>query len=132
MRWCRKFRTLPKNPIHTGFLRRSTMENKIEKDLLYQDEGIISRIRLWANIVSFIILTFSLIDFVWNSFSWYQQVYLSSYGTPSILILIGTFSVYVLKDLLAGVFYFLVLRGLAQLLNLGLDLFLQSETDEED
>ena len=33
-------------------------------------------------------------------------------------------------DPVVGVFYFLVLRGISQLLNLGLDLFYQAEEEE--
>ena len=99
--------------------------------ITFHNENAISRISLWANIIGFTILIFSLMGFAYDFYNivknWEQVVA----GLPANLIeRMAIFASKVFLDPLIGVFYFLVLRGLSQLLNLGLDLFYQDEEEE--
>ena len=103
-----------------------------EETMTFHNEDAISRISLWANIIGFTILIFSLIGFSNTAYSiiknW-DQVVLS---LPSTLFeRIAVFASQVFLDPLLGVFYFLVLRGISQLLNLGLDLYYAGAEQEE-
>jgi hypothetical protein len=98
-----------------------------EKDdevMTFHSESAISRISLWSNIIGFTILLFSLIGFANTAYSiisnW-DQVVLSL--PPTLFERIAVFAGQVFLEPLKGVFYFLVLRGISQLLNLGLDLY---------
>jgi hypothetical protein len=111
-----------------------TKENEVEV-VTFHDEGAISRISLWANIVGYTILVFSLIGFAqqaYNIISNWNQVVMSL--PPSVFERISIFAGQVFLEPLKGVFYFLVLRGVSQLLNLGLDIFYADveETDVEE
>lgn len=105
---------------------------KEEKEsLTFHNENAISRISLWANIIGYTILVFSLIGFgnqAYSIISNWSQVVLSL--PPSLFERISIFVSQVFMEPLVGVFYFLVLRGISQLLNLGLDLFYQVEDEE--
>lgn len=96
-----------------------------EKDvLMFHDENAIARITLWANIIAYTILVFSLIGFINQAYTiltnWSRLVT----SLPTGLIeRISIFVTEVFMDPLVGVFYFLVLRGVSEALNLGLDLF---------
>jgi len=109
------------------------MQNHDEKELKFHDEGIVSRISLWANIMAFVILAFALISFIYDAYSiitnWRDIV---ATLPPSIFERIAIFSSKVFMAPAVGVFYFLVLRGLAQLLNLGMDLYYKDAEDEDD
>jgi hypothetical protein len=100
--------------------------------LMFHDESAISRITLWANIIAYTILVFSLIGFINQVYSiisnWSQVV--ASLPT-GLFERISIFVTQVFMDPLVGVFYFLVLRGVSQLLNLGLDL-LYDEMEEAE
>lgn len=101
------------------------MSNENEAEVItFHNESAISRISLWSNIIGFTILLFSLIGFSNTAYSiiknW-DQVVLSL--PPSLYERIAVFAGQVFLEPLKGVFYFLVLRGLSQLLNLGLDLY---------
>lgn len=108
------------------------MQNNEEKDLTFHSESVVSRITLWSNVVAFTILAFALIGFAYDLSSiiqnWSQVI-----GSlpPNIFERIAIFVSKVFYTPLVGVFYFLVLRGMAQLLNIGMDLF-YSSTDEEE
>ena len=100
-----------------------TKENEVEV-ITFHNEGAISRISLWANIIGYTILVFSLIAFAqqaYNIISNWDQIVMSL--PPSVLERISIFAGQVFLEPLKGVFYFLVLRGISQLLNLGLDLY---------
>ena len=92
--------------------------------MTFHNENAISRISLWANIIGITILVFSLIAFAYQVYqlasSWPQIV---SSLPANLLERIAIFVSNVFLDPLKGVFYFLVLRGISQLLNLGLDLY---------
>ena len=107
----------------------------IEKEnegMTFHNENAISRISLWANIIGFTILIFSLLGFANTAYSiisnW-NQVVLSL--PPSLFERIAVFASQVFLEPLKGVFYFLALRGISQLLNLGLDLY-YANTEEDD
>jgi hypothetical protein len=102
-----------------------------EKEMQFHNEGIVSRLTTWGNIVAFIVLGFAVIELIWNGYVWYNQVMLSPYGAPGFGIMIGTIASIMVMPFLGGVFYFLVLRGLVQLLNLGLDLYYGGIEEEE-
>jgi len=95
-----------------------------EEVMTFHNESAITRISLWANIIGFTILIFSLIGFSNTAYSiiknW-DQVVLSL--PPTLFERIAVFAGQVFLEPLKGVFYFLVLRGISQLLNLGLDLY---------
>ena len=106
---------------------------KQEKEVLtFHNENAISRISLWANIIAYTILVFTLIAFAQQAYqlvtNWEQIVP----GLPqNFFERIAIFVTNVFMDPLVGVFYFLVLRGISQLLNLGLDLF-YADVEEMD
>jgi hypothetical protein len=96
-------------------------ENEV---MTFHNENAISRISLWANIIAYTILAFALIGFfhqVYQLASNWAQI---APGLPTNLFeRIAVFVTNVFMDPMVGVFYFLVLRGVSQLLNLGLDLY---------
>jgi len=99
--------------------------------LTFHNGNAVSRISLWANIIGYTILVFSLIGFGNQAYTiisnWSQVVQ----SLPANLFeRISIFVSQVFMEPLVGVFYFLVLRGISQLLNLGLDLFYQVEDEE--
>jgi hypothetical protein len=100
-----------------------SQENETEL-MTFHSESAISRISLWSNIIGFTILLFSLIGFANTAYSiisnW-DQVVLSL--PPTLFERIAVFAGQVFLEPLKGVFYFLALRGISQLLNLGLDLY---------
>ena len=103
-----------------------------EKEFLtFHNEGAISRISLWANIIGYTLLVFSLIGFSYQVSdlikNWSQVAQMFAQNRFQV---IAIFANQIFKEPLVGVFYFLVLRGLSQLLNLGLDLFYQDEEEE--
>ncbi len=101
--------------------------------MTFHNENAISRISLWANIIGVTILVFSLIGFANTAYSiisnW-NQVVLSL--PSSIFERIAVFAAQVFLEPLKGVFYFLALRGISQLLNLGLDLYYATAEEEEE
>ena len=104
-----------------------------EEVMTFHNESAISRISLWANIIGFTILIFSLIGFANTAYSiiknW-DQVVLSL--PPSLFERIAVFAGQVFLEPLKGVFYFLVLRGVSQGLNLGLDIYYINAEEEEE
>ena len=110
-----------------------TKENEVEV-ITFHSESAISRISLWANIIGFTILIFSLAGFAYDFSSIVQNWEQVVAGLPTNMAeRIAIFASKVFLEPLKGVFYFLVLRGLSQLLNLGLDLYYaDAEFVEED
>ena len=98
---------------------------KQEKETLtFHNENAISRISLWANIIAYTILVFALIAFAQQAYQLATNWEQIAPGLPqNFFERIAIFVTNVFMDPLIGVFYFLVLRGISQLLNLGLDLF---------
>ena len=104
-----------------------------EKDvLMFHDEKAVARITLWANIIAYTILVFSLISFINQAYTilanWSQVV--TSLPT-GLFERISIFVTQVFMDPLVGVFYFLVLRGVSEALNLGLDLYYDKVEEAE-
>jgi len=98
-----------------------TQENET---MTFHNEGAISRISLWANIVGYTILVFTLIGFAQQAYSLITNWAQIAPGLPeSFFERIAIFATQIFMEPLKGVFYFLALRGISQLLNLGLDLF---------
>ena len=92
--------------------------------ITFHNEGAINRISLWANIVGYTILVFSLIGFSQQAYQLITNWAQIAPGLPANFFeRIAIFVTNVFMDPLKGVVYFLVLRGISQLLNLGLDLF---------
>ena len=109
------------------------MPNPNEKELKFHDEGIVSRVAMWANIMAFVILSFAMISFAYDAYSiignWRDIV---ATMPPSVFERIAIFVSRVFMTPVVGVFYFLVLRGLSQLLNLGMDLYYKGMVEEEE
>jgi hypothetical protein len=103
-----------------------------EKEVLtFHNENAISRISLWANIVAYTILAFTLISFIQQAYQLITNWSQIAPGLPANFFeRIAIFVTNVFMDPMVGVFYFLALRGISQLLNLGLDLFYQAEDEE--
>ena len=103
-----------------------------KESLTFHNENAISRISLWANIVAFTILVFAMIGFIQEAYqiitNWEQ---LLPSLPPNLFERIALFVTNVFMDPLVGVFYFLVLRGISQLLNLGLDIFYANAEEME-
>lgn len=105
---------------------------KENESMTFHNEGAISRISLWANIVGYTILVFGLIAFTQQAYQLIQNWDQIAPGLPpNFFERISIFVTNVFMDPLVSVFYFLVLRGISQLLNLGLDLF-YADTVEMD
>ena len=111
------------------------IKEKEDEVMTFHSEGAISRISLWANIIGYTILVFSLIAFAYQvyqlSSNWSQ---IAASLPANLLERIAIFVSNVFMEPLRGVFYFLVLRGVSQLLNLGLDIYyanVENETVEE-
>ena len=104
-----------------------------EKEVLtFHNENAVSRIAMWANIVAYTILAFAMITFIHQIYqlasNWSQIV---PSLPPNFFERIAVFVSNVFMDPMVGVFYFLVLRGVSQLLNLGLDLFYAGAEEDE-
>jgi hypothetical protein len=100
------------------------MNQEKEEALTFHNENAVTRISLWANIIGITILVFSLISFFYQAYNlgnnWSQVA--QGFRTRPFEV-IAAFTGQVFLEPLKGVFYFLVLRGISQLLNLGLDLY---------
>jgi hypothetical protein len=102
-----------------------------EEVITFHNENAVSRISLWSNIIAYTILVFSLIAFAYQVS---QLISNWSQIAPSLpanfFERIAIFVSNVFLEPLRGVFYFLVLRGVSQLLNLGLDLYYANVEDQ--
>ena len=98
---------------------------KEEKEVLtFHNENAISRISLWANIIAFTILAFALIGFAHQAYQLISNWSQIAPGLPTnVFERIAVFVTNVFMEPMVGVFYFIALRGISQLLNLGLDLY---------
>ena len=99
---------------------------------VFHNENAVNRIILWANVIGYILLVFSLVSFFAQAYelsSQWEGVKQAYAQQPWQVI--NFFLSQLLKEPLVGVFYFLVLRGLSELLSLGLDLFYVTEEEIE-
>ena len=108
------------------------MKKENEYELVtFHNEGAISRISLWANIIGYTILVFSLIAFAYQAYQLISNWNQIALGLPANLFeRVAIFVSNVFLEPLRGVFYFLVLRGISQLLNIGLDLYYANVEEE--
>jgi hypothetical protein len=104
------------------------MNTNKDSSLLFASENTIFRIVSIAKIISWIILVFYLISFVSDlsnivqgQMNWPTQI------SQWPIMIANLFFAPVI-----GLFYFLVLQGVAQGLNLGLDLFYEAQADSEE
>lgn len=104
------------------------MNTNKDSSLLFASENTIFRIVSIAKIISWIILVFYLISFisdlsniVQGQMNWPTQI------SQWPIMIANLFFAPVI-----GLFYFLVLQGVAQGLNLGLDLFYEAQADSEE
>src|SRR6266545_5159057 len=106
---------------------RRTMNTKKNESLLFANEDAIFRIISISKIVSWIILAIYLIVFV-NSISslFGQQATLPNQFSQWLSLIANLF-----YPVALGLFYFLALQGIAQGLNLGLDIFYELSPEEE-
>ena len=104
-----------------------------EKEVItFHNENAISRISLWANIVAYTVLVFGLIGFAQQAYQLISNWDQIAPSLPSSFFeRIAIFVSNVFMDPLVSVVYFLALRGISQLLNLGLDLFYADAEDED-
>jgi amino acid transporter len=103
------------------------MNTNKDSSLLFANENTIFRIVSIAKIISWIILSIYLISFADNLATFaQQQSRLPSQPWQWIITLVSLFFAPVV-----GLFYFLVLQGVAQGLNLGLDIYYESQSGEE-
>jgi hypothetical protein len=103
------------------------MNTNKDNPLLFASEGTIFRIVSIARIVSWVILAFYLISFT-NELSSMMggQVNWPTQIMQWLLLIANLFFAPVI-----GLFYFLVLQGIAQGLNLALDIYYAGQPDEE-
>ena len=104
------------------------MNTTKDNPMLFASESTIFRIVSIAKIVSWVILAFYLISFV-NELSSMMggQVNWPTQPMQWLLLLANLFFAPVI-----GLFYFLVLQGVAQGLNLALDIYYGSQAEEEE
>jgi hypothetical protein len=104
------------------------MNTKKDESLLFASETAIFRIVTIAKIVSWIILVVYLVLFV-DSIKPMFQGQMQWPGAPAdwITLLANVFYAPAI-----GLFYFLVMQGVAQGLNLGLDIFYELHPDQAD
>lgn len=104
------------------------MNTNKDESLLFASESSIFRIVSIAKIVSWIILVIYLILFIDNIKPMFQgQMQWPTDVAQWIALVANIFYVPVM-----GLLYFLVLQGVAQGLNLGLDIFYELHPDEEE
>jgi hypothetical protein len=106
---------------------------KEDEGMTFHNENAISRISLWSNIIAYTILVFSLIAFAYQAYQLIGNWAQIAAGLPTNLFeRIAIFVSNVFMEPLRGVFYFLVLRGISQLLNLGLDIYYANSVEEPE
>lgn len=104
---------------------------KEDEGMTFHSENAVARISLWANIIAYTILVFSLIAFAYQVYQLSSNWAQIAAGLPASLFeRIAIFVSNVFMEPLRGVFYFLVLRGISQLLNIGLDLYYANVEDQ--
>ena len=96
----------------------------------FHNEGAVTRLALWTNIVSWILLVITMYSFGYTAFNIISNWAQIAPGLPeSVWEKISVFASQVFLDPLVGVFYFLVLRAVSQGLYLALDIFYQNDVE---
>ena len=104
---------------------------KEDEGTTFHSDNAVARISLWSNIIAYTILVFSLIAFAYQAYQLISNWAQIAAGLPTNLFeRIAIFVSNVFMEPLRGVFYFLVLRGISQLLNIGLDLYYANVEDQ--
>ncbi|MGE5375216.1 MAG: hypothetical protein ACM3XO_09180 [Bacteroidota bacterium] len=104
------------------------MNNNKDESLLFASETAIFRVASIARIVSWVILVIYLILFIDNIKPLFQgQMQWPAAAADWITMVANIFFAPTM-----GLFYFLVMQGVAQGLNLGLDIFYGLHPDEEE
>lgn len=104
------------------------MNTNKDSSLLFASENTIFRIASIAKIVSWIILGIYLISFADNLVTFVQgQTRLPTQPWQWVITLVSLIFAPVI-----GLFYFLVLQGVAQGLNLGLDIYYGAHSEEDE
>ena len=106
------------------------MNTNKDESLLFASESTIFRIASIAKIISWVILVVYLILFIDNIKPMFQGQMQWPTAASQWITLVAN----ILYAPVIGLFYFLVMQGVAQGLNLGLDIFyeLHPEADEEE
>jgi hypothetical protein len=104
------------------------MNNNKDESLLFASETAIFRVASIAKIVSWVILVIYLILFIDNIKPLFQgQMQWPAAAADWITLVANIFFAPTM-----GLFYFLIMQGVAQGLNLGLDIFYGLHPDEEE
>ena len=104
------------------------MNTNKNESLLLANESVILRIVSFAKIIGWIILAFYLISFLGDVRTILQgQVNWPTGFLQWLLMIVNIFFTPAI-----GLFYFLILHGLAQGLNLGLDIYYELHPEEDD
>jgi len=104
------------------------MTTNKNESLLFANEDAIYRIISVARIVSWVVLGIYLISFSTETVSMFQSGVQWPTQVSQILLMIAN----LVFAPAIGLFYFLVLQGVAQGLNLGLDIFYELRGEEDD
>jgi hypothetical protein len=107
------------------------MSLKEKEPQTFHNINAVLRIAMWTNIVAWIILALTLIAFgnqMYSIISNWASISMSL--PPALFDKISAFASLFLDSLFAGMFYFLVLRGVSLGLNLGLDIFYKDKEDD--
>jgi hypothetical protein len=109
------------------------MSLKEREPVTFHNTNAVLRIALWTNIVAWIILALTLISFgnqMYSIISNWASISISL--PPSFFDKVSAFASLFLDSLFAGVFYFLVLRGVSVGLSLGMDIFYKGKEEDAD
>lgn len=107
------------------------MSEKSKEATTFHGEATVMRLAMGANILSWLILVAYMLSFVNDLYQVITQWAQISMSLPSDFL--GQASAWsgFLRNPLDGLFYFVVLQGLAQVLYLGMDIFYGGEEDVE-
>ena len=104
-------------------------DSELQENQTLHSQNAVFRIAMGANIFSWLILAFYLLNFSGDVVSVYQNWPLQM--PPDLLQQVIAWSSLLSKPLF-GAFYFLILQGIAQLLYVGMDIYLDlTDTGEE-
>ncbi len=104
-----------------------------KNEMFFHNEEVVMRLAMWSNIVAWIALVIGLLSFgniVYFIATNTSQVFAPAGSPNAAFNNINIITSQLLTPLTGGIFVFFVLRGLSQLLNMGLDMF--SVMDEEE
>lgn len=100
-----------------------------EERSTFHAQDAVLRVAMWASIFSWVVLVLYLLNFTGDLVNLFQNW--PPQLPADILSQILAWASLLSKPIFGGM-YFLVLQGVAQALNLGLDIYLQSAEDEDE